>query len=43
MLNEKSYLFDGTSPYTFDDVAVNQVNLPSNNGLLHTLIFYLAI
>ena len=37
MLNEKSYLFDGTSPYTFDDVAVNQVNLPSNNGLLHTL------
>lgn len=37
MLNDKSYFFDGTSSYTFDDVTLNEVNLPSNNGLLHTL------
>ena len=37
MLNEKSYNFTGSSNYTFDEVAVNQTNLPSSNGLLHTL------
>ena len=37
MLNEKSYNFTGNSSYTFDDVAVNEPNLPSSNGLLHTL------
>lgn len=37
MLNEKSYNFTGSSSYTFDDVAVSQPNLPSSNGLLHTL------
>ena len=37
MLNEKSYNFTGSSSYTFDEVAVSQPNLPSSNGLLHTL------
>lgn len=37
MLNEKSYTFTGASPYTFDDVTLRDVNLPSSNGLLHTL------
>ncbi len=37
MLNEKSYNFTGSSPYTFDDVTVREANLPSTNGLLHTL------
>mgnify|MGYP002623531623 CR=1 FL=1 len=37
MLNEKSYNFEGSSSYTFDDVTLNAANLPSSNGLLHTL------
>ena len=37
MLNEKSYNFTGSQSYTFDDVALSQANLPSSNGLLHTL------
>lgn len=37
MLNEKSYNFTGASSYTFDDVTLNQTNLPNSNGLLHTL------
>ena len=37
MLNEKSYTFEGSSAYTFDDVTLTQTNLPSSNGLLHTL------
>lgn len=37
MLNEKSYGFTGSSAYTFDEVSLQDLNLPSNNGLLHTL------
>lgn len=37
MLNEKSYDFAGTANYKFDDVEVSQANLPSNNGIMHTL------
>lgn len=37
MLNEKSYSFEGSSTYKFDDVTLNEANLPSSNGLLHTL------
>ena len=37
MLNEKSYNFEGASAYTFDDVALREANLPSSNGILHTL------
>ncbi len=37
MLNEKSYGFEGKSGYTFDDVKLKDCNLPSSNGLLHTL------
>jgi len=37
MLNEKSYGFEGTSAYTFDEVPLKDCNLPSTNGLLHTL------
>ena len=37
MLNEKSYLFEGASTYTFDDVELKDANLPSSNGVLHTL------
>ena len=37
MLNEKSYNFTGSSPYTFDDVTLKAANLPNSNGLLHTL------
>ncbi len=37
MLNEKSYNFTGSQPYTFDDVTLQSANLPSSNGLLHTL------
>ncbi len=37
MLNEKSYLFEGKQPYSFDDVTVSNANLPSSNGLMHTL------
>lgn len=37
MLNEKSYDFVGTGSYTFDNIRVEQANLPNSNGLLHTL------
>lgn len=37
MLNEKSYDFAGTANYKFDDVEVSQANLPSYNGIMHTL------
>ena len=44
MLNEKTYDFMGTSSYTFGDRTVAQPNIPSNNGLMHTLngslVFY---
>ncbi len=36
-LNEKSYDFEGSGSYTFGDVALTEINLPSNNGLLHLL------
>lgn len=37
MLNEKSYFFEGSSSYTFDDVVLQEANQPSSNGLMHTL------
>lgn len=37
MLNEKSYDFVGNGTYTFGEVPVAQTNLPSTNGILHTL------
>ena len=37
MLNEKSYDFAGSAAYTFGEVPVSQANLPSSNGLIHTL------
>ena len=37
MLNEKTYNFEGSSSYKFDGVDLAQANLPSNNGILHTL------
>ena len=44
MLNEKTYDFMGISSYTFGDRTVAQPNIPSNNGLMHTLngslVFY---
>ena len=36
-LNGKSYDFTGSTTYTFDDIAVSQANLPSNNGVMHLL------
>ena len=37
MLNEKTYNFEGNTSYKFDGVDLAQANLPSNNGVLHTL------
>lgn len=37
MLNAKSYDFLGTDKFTFDGVSLNAANLPSNNGVMHTL------
>ena len=37
MLNEKAYDFVGSSAYTFDNVQISQANLPSSNGILHTI------
>ena len=37
MLNEKSYDFAGSAAYTFGEVPLSQANLPSSNGLIHTL------
>ncbi|MBM6992028.1 MAG: fasciclin domain-containing protein [Prevotella sp.] len=36
-LNEKSYDFVGDGTYTFDNVALDQTNLPSSNGVMHVL------
>lgn len=36
-LNNKSYDFVGSGSYTYDGVQVGQANLPSTNGVLHTL------
>lgn len=36
-LNEKSFSFEGASSYTYADVPVNAINLPSKNGVIHTL------
>ena len=36
-LNEKSFTFAGDGSYTYDDIAISQANLPSNNGLMHLL------
>ena len=36
-LNEKSFTFTGAGPYSYADVDVAQVNLPSRNGVIHTL------
>ncbi|MBP3849437.1 MAG: fasciclin domain-containing protein [Prevotella sp.] len=37
MLNEKSYDFTGSGKFTFDGVSLNTANVPSNNGVMHTL------
>ena len=37
MLNDKSYDFTGNQSYTFNGVSVASANLPSNNGVMHTL------
>lgn len=37
MLNAKSYPFSGNGTYQFSDVPVDQANLPSSNGVMHTL------
>lgn len=36
-LNEKSYDFKGSGTYTFGNIAVAEPNLPSINGVMHTL------
>ena len=36
-LNDKSFSFIGSGEYTYADVSVNQLNLPSVNGVIHTL------
>lgn len=37
MLNEKSYDFTGSQSYTFNGVSIADANLPSTNGIMHTL------
>ena len=37
MLNGKSYDFTGSGAYQFCDVALAQMNQPSNNGIMHIL------
>ena len=37
MRNEKSYDFTGGENFTFDGVTLNTANLPSSNGIMHTL------
>lgn len=37
VLNEKSYNFVGNGTYTFAGINVNQQNLPSLNGVIHTI------
>ena len=36
-LNDKSFLFEGNGTYKYADVDVAQTNLPSINGVMHTL------
>lgn len=36
-LNEKSYVLRGSGDYTFGGVRISQANLPSVNGVMHTL------
>lgn len=36
-LNDKSFLFEGNGTYKYADVDVAQTNLPSINGVIHTL------
>lgn len=40
VLNGKTFLFEGESDYTFGDVPVQQINIPCENGVLHTLNGY---
>lgn len=37
MLNDKSFLFKGNGSYTFNDLQLSQVNVPSSNGLIHLM------
>lgn len=37
MLNKKSFTFEGDGSYTFDGLAISQVNLPSTNGIMHLM------
>lgn len=37
MLNEKTYEFTGNTLYSFGDKTIAQPNMPSSNGLMHTL------
>ena len=37
MLNEKSYDFTGNTTYQFDGIELKEANIPSNNGILHTI------
>lgn len=36
-LNSKAYDFTGNGSYSYDGIQVGQANLPSSNGVLHTL------
>ena len=36
-LNEKSFNFEGSGSYIYADVPVSTINLPSKNGVIHTL------
>jgi uncharacterized surface protein with fasciclin (FAS1) repeats len=44
MLNDKSYDFVGAGSYSFNNLAIQQANMPSSNGLIHTMkgaaVFY---
>lgn len=37
MLNKKSFTFEGDGSYTFGGLAINQINLPSTNGIMHLM------
>lgn len=37
MLNDKSFLFQGSGAYTFDGLTITQANVPSNNGIMHII------
>lgn len=36
-LNKKSFDFTGAGQYTYDGIAVQQANIPSVNGIIHTI------